>query len=1624
MKSDRLAAKKSILRETTNISTKETPTCNTVDSNAGPKYYVNAKILGESVRMLLDTGSQVSIVTESQCSPEVLAKLAPSPVSVTAYNGSAIDIKGVFKTDIIIDDITIRETPIYVTGNSFKPILGTPALGGIVLDFNEGQIRSEGRCCSIHLSSDPLDTQNFNLKALSRRRQREIYPVYTAISTTIPVGSEAVLPVRIKNDFDSYGVFTTEPATCSIEGCVVAKSLSFFSKGAKQTAVRLCNVSSRPVSIKARTAVVKVAAVESILEPTPAKIATLKKEIKIGKSIGTYKKDITDLIEEYSDVFAGDNEPLGMTDAVEFDVDTGSHPPVAQQKYKTPYFLRTELKKIIDKNLQNGLMEECSSPWAAPTLLVKKANGTWRLVVDYRKLNQVTTADCYPLPEINECVNELAESKIFSTTDLCSGFHQIPTTEEAKQKLAVITDYGQFTWRRMPMGAKNCPSVFQRMMDKCFRTMPLSVLVIYLDDIVIHSKTIQEHVIQLKNMFEILRKNNLQIRADKTVLAENEINFCGYKIKNGTKFPNSDKVQAVKNLRCPTSKKESQMVFGLLNYHRAFIPSFAKKAAPITKTYNAKGSFRWTEEADQALSLLKSEICNAALHLKIPPLKTAKFVLETDACDSGFAGTLFLCNNAKPHDKHNASCLRPVEYMSAQFTPAQTRYYIQEKELFAGKEAMKKWSHFLLGRPFDWHIDNACLKWAHRIRSSKLKISQWLAEIAEFDARTILKPTAAMKVTDCLSRQFTEVNLIRVSRADVKNLQENDAIVGRVRNFTSNERWPNDCTGALGFYKKLRDKLVFGPAGELMVQDETAFKLVVPDVIKNDILKNYHDRIGHPGIDKTLTEISSRYVWPEIQADVRAFISSCHVCQISKPNLKPKQPPLGQSETAAFPNELLAFDLIGPLPVTDRDYRYVLVGTDLFTKKIYTAPLTSKHADTISMEIERILCANPVLPTSILTDHGREFFGVTSLCESFGIQHNKSPPYHPQTNGAVERMNQTLKQRLFELDNTTNWDERLNQITHSINCSKNAVTGYSPFELETGVKGQNLFDHIEMQRQPALDPETLRRIALQRIEIEKANRIEKHDKPNFEPFTIDQLVLAKNHREKMPRFLGPFIITKVRADGLSYEIKELDSQITQIRSVDDLKPYTLRQQTVEPVEHVFPTQDDQPTSSVDFFDDDDFSINFFPPAETTNVPEELVSMPYTEATTTQAPTHTSSRTGIFEEANVDDTVAELPDGQESENNEAADDLVGINFNQNTASDEQRTVTDSDIVDTEKDCSTRNATLTQSCRTYSQDSLALSHTNSIANSTHDCWIEDGAQISQQSEYDRQQADANLREIKSFLNELSETSSISDDDNTPNSSRQQEASKIDEDTDDDDVTTSAETDYETAGEESPDKTAQPRYGLRNRDSLRRPNRLIENDSDIEELEADGLSGPRRKSNASLISVVETEETIEDRDNMSCSNEGSNVDTDGGNEIVRNNRWSGISMTLEEMNKNQLKQIATKNGLQISSSKPELRKTIDKFFAENMPNWRRNSLNQLVFKRRLEVEKPTPLAALSKKELQTLALYFRKDHICDKTGFIFKTDWQKALNQHLKAHYPDAQFDKHNLIILTPAMFGQEQ
>ena len=267
---------------------------------------------------------------------------------------------------------------------------------------------------------------------------------------------------------------------------------------------------------------------------------------------------------------------------------------------------------------------------------------------------------------------------------------------------------------------------------------------------------------------------------------------------------------------------------------------------------------------------------------------------------------------------------------------------------------------------------------------------------------------------------------------------------------------------------------------------------------------------------------------------------------------------MGLSYTPQVPFEMLAFDLIGPLQITSDDNKYILVGIDLFSKKIYTAAIPGKIAFRIRNEIERMVFSNPVLPRIILTDNGTEFSDVTAFCQQIGAQHNKSAAYHPQTNGCVERANQSLKHKLFIGRHEQNWDERLLHATHCLNSTKNSSTKYSPFEIETGIYGRNPHDSLAPVQQ-VQNTREMRRQVYENLKIEKEKRVAKADQATFIPYNLGELVLVRNNVTKHPRFLGPYEVISSRSGGKSYELRHVQRQTDITRHASQLKPYHDRQ---------------------------------------------------------------------------------------------------------------------------------------------------------------------------------------------------------------------------------------------------------------------------------------------------------------------------------------------------------------------------------------------------------------------------------------------------------------------------------
>ena len=1101
-------------------------------------------------------------------SAATLKHLQPSKLDLKSYSGNRIEVLGCIQLNVSMGNIQLENVNFYIVGNQLKPILGTPALekNGISICFSQKKLIQNGIKHAWLTSNESKQVKNYNLNlfAIEKRMGNQVLQLEATEIHKIPPNSEKIINCRSRYPVLVAGDYSVETESADHKlAIIIGKSVSTFAPNYNKCILRVCNATDAPVLLPAGVRLINAVQV-TVPKPdhkqplyTEARISKLMSEIKINAQTAEILSKTENLIKNFHDVFATDTDELSETSAAEYNIDTGNAPPQAAQRYRTPYYLRDEMDRIIKKNVKSGLMSPTSSPWAAPVLLVKKSNGSWRLVCDYRKLNAVTVTDSYPLPEINDLVTELAESKFFSVSDLFSGFHQIPCTQQAKEKLAITTELGQFTWNRMPMGAKNCPAVFQRLMDNVFRKIPKSKLIIYLDDLLVHSSTETENLQFLEQIFQVLRDNNLKLRADKTELLATKVRFCGFDIENGKKMPSPAKIEAIKHLKTPTTRTEAQSVFGLLNYHRVFIPKFASKAVAITKTY--RGGFKWTEEAEKSLKHLKMEVGEAALQLKIPNIRNASFVLETDACNNGYGAVLFICNNNELHAHHNAKCLRPVEYASGMFSPAQMRYQTMEKELFCGKIALNRWSHYLLGRKFTWRTDNACLTWASRIRSKNMKIATWLATIGQFDFTIELRPSKAMKISDCLSRQFTELNALQVTKRNLSELQAADSVLHYIKNYVSSNRWPNNPDPVFIPFLRNRQHLFFGSDGELLININNIIRTIPAEIMKTDIIQAYHDKNGHPGEQQCVKQLSRNFFWPGLTRDVKTYIKSCHRCQITKPNLHPRRPPHGLSETPEDAWEFIAFDLIGPLSITENGNKYALVGIDVFSKKVYATALTSKHATIVGREIRRILMSFPKMPKTILTDNGTEFATVPILCDQLSIKHNQSAPYHPQTNGAVERANQTLKSRIYASDNETTWDDALDEILHSINCSENVVTGFSPFQVETGLQGENIFDVVEHEAKVRQNVGDIRQQTKAKILEEKRVRHLKHENLNFKPFTIGELVLMKNRASKHPRYRGPLKIIEVRADGLSYTLEDVQTELTFIRHCSQLKIYTERQ---------------------------------------------------------------------------------------------------------------------------------------------------------------------------------------------------------------------------------------------------------------------------------------------------------------------------------------------------------------------------------------------------------------------------------------------------------------------------------
>lgn len=747
--------------------------------------------------------------------------------------------------------------------------------------------------------------------------------------------------------------------------------------------------------------------------------------------------------EEYPDVFP-DTLPSGLPpdrgDAMKIETDPNADPPF-RPVIRLSIAELDELRKQLDDLLQKGFIKPSTSPYGAPVLFVKKKDGTLRMCVDYRGLNRITKKNRHPLPRIDELIDRFRDARYFTKLDLLSGYHQQRIFEPHTHKTAFRCRYGHFEFNVVPFGLTNAPASFSNMMLRVLDPALDKWVVVYLDDILIYSRTKTEHLGHIRHVLALLRKNGLYAKLSKCSFMQEETEFLGHVISKDGVHTNAGLVRAIREWPRPQKQKDVQQFIGLAQFYHQYINNFATIALPLHALLGEGTTFSWKEDQEKAFLALKDAISKApVLRIFDPDLLTT---IETDA--SGFALGAVLFQT----DENGES--RPVAFTSRKLNSAERNYPTHEQELLAVVHALKTWRFYLDGSHFIVYTDHATLQ--HFPTQPKLtrRQARWMELLQEYNFTFKYKKGSDNTVPDALSRRpdHHELNSLTV-QLDTGIRQR--LVEGYLTDPRLKPIYESCLEGSPPARYSLADNVL------CLERDDT---LVVCIPSKSDLrlslLHDAHDSAiaGHFGFEKTYQHLHSRFYWPSMAKDTKLYVQSCENCQRNKSDL---QRPAGLLQPLPIPPQrwhTVTMDFITQLPKTPRGFDSVVVFVDKLSKQTHYIPC---HTTTTAPQVARIFFDNVFrlhgMPTTIVSDRDTKFTSRfwKELSRLLDIHLAMSTACHPQTDGQSEKAVQTLKTMLrpFIDQRQTNWDLLLSAAEFAYNNAIHTSTGVSPFYFNKG----------------------------------------------------------------------------------------------------------------------------------------------------------------------------------------------------------------------------------------------------------------------------------------------------------------------------------------------------------------------------------------------------------------------------------------------------------------------------------------------------------------------------------------------------------------------------------------------
>ena len=887
------------------------------------------------------------------------------------------------------------------------------------------------------------------------------------------------------------------------------------------------------------------------------------------------------LLGQYRDVFP-DQLPPGLPPPRDVDhrieLVPGAVPP-SRPTYRLSATELAELKKQLAELSAAGFIQPSKSPFGAPILFVKKKDGTMRMCIDYRALNNVTIKNSYPLPLIDELFDQLKGARWFSKIDLRSGYHQIRIAPEDVAKTAFRTRYGHFEFRVLPFGLTNAPATFMHLMHQAFRPYLDRFVLVFLDDILIYSRTLDEHEQHVRTVLDVLRSQQLYAKESKCELFRSEVEFLGHRVGADGVRMMEDKVRAIADWPTPQRVFDVRSFLGAAGYYRKFIKDFSSLAAPLTELTKERVEWRWTDDQQRAFDALKQAIQTAPV-LALPDDKIP-FVVQTDA--SGFAVGAVL-------QQDQGDGMRPIAFLSKKLIDAETRYATHEKELLAIVQALKAWRHYLYGKPIRVLTDHRSLKDFQTQPQLSARQARWQDTFVDFNLKIEYVEGKHNAVADALSRRHdhaaeqpptlmialvrslsraapTRLNALTSLLADVMEASRDDA---DYRSLLKRRRTRSDP------FKERGGLLYYGDDGRLVIPNQSA--------LRTRLMQECHDAptAGHLGKDKTIELVKRRFYWRGMDEDIIKYVTTCDACQRNKPSTQAQMGPMQPLPIPTRPWQQVSMDLITQLPRTRSGNDAIVVFVDKLTKMVhYAATTTTVSAPQLAAIVMREVVRLHGVPESILSDRDPRFTSHfwRALWSRLGTTLTMSTAYHPQTDGQTERANRTLEEMLRARINFAqdDWDEHLAAAELAINNAKQASTGYSPFYLNYGQQVRLPLDNELAAaapdcNNPAAD-ERIRRlhddIARARTHIEAAQQRQKHYADQHRrdvQFAVGDLVLLSTQHLRLAGnesraaklsspFIGPFKIRRIVNDN-AYELDLPPSlQIHPVINITRLKAY-------------------------------------------------------------------------------------------------------------------------------------------------------------------------------------------------------------------------------------------------------------------------------------------------------------------------------------------------------------------------------------------------------------------------------------------------------------------------------------